>query len=166
VVEDDTRPRSDGAAILAAVRAIGTATDSYRRAVIAECGLGTADLVTLSLLQREEPQQAGRIGESTGLTPGSVTALLDRLEDGGYLTRIRTDHDRRSLDVRLTPTGRALGNAVIDAVLPAMQRIADELGPDGCRIVLTAFGKISATLNELATDPQLRLPGPTDAPPT
>jgi len=159
-VGDDAQRWSDGAAILAAVRAIGSATDSYRRAVIAESGLGTADLVTLSLLQREEPQQASRIGESTGLTPGSVTALLDRLEDRGYLTRVRTDHDRRSLEVRLTPTGRALGNAVINALLPAMERIADELGPDGCRIALTAFAKVSATLNAFAADPRLRLPEP------
>jgi len=157
---DEARP-GDGAAILAAVRAIGSATDSYRRAVIAESGLGTADLATISLLHRDEPQQASRIGESTGLTPGSVTALLDRLEDGGYLTRIRTDHDRRSLQVRLTPTGRALGNAVVDALLPAMERIAQELGPDGCRIALTAFAKINSALHELATDPQLGLPGPT-----
>jgi DNA-binding MarR family transcriptional regulator len=160
-VGDDAQRRSDGAAILAAVRAIGSSTDSCRRAVIAESGLGTADLITLSLLHREEPQQAGRIGESTGLTPGSVTALLDRLEDGGYLTRVRTDHDRRSLEVRLTPTGRALGNAVINALLPAMERIADELGPDGCQIVLSAFEKINATLNAFAADPQLSLPGPT-----
>src|SRR5689334_5505948 len=62
-------------------------TDAYRRAVVAASGLGAADLATLSLLHREEPQQASRIGASTGLTAGSVTALFDRLEAGGYVTR-------------------------------------------------------------------------------
>lgn len=41
-----------------------------------------------------------------------------------------------------------------------MEGIADGLGPDGCQIVLTAFTKISATLNAFAADPQLRLPEP------
>lgn len=157
-MEYDQVGPSDGVALLTAVRAIGTATDAYRRAVIAESGLGSADLATLSLLHREEPQQANRIGESTGLTPGSVTALLDRLEAGGYVTRIRTDHDRRSLQVHLTPEGRAMGDAVINNLLPAMNDIAEHLGPDGCRVVLTTLATITRVLTALAADPQLRLP--------
>jgi DNA-binding MarR family transcriptional regulator len=155
--------RSTGAALLAVVRAIGSATDAYRRAVAAEVGLGTADLVCLSLLHREQPQQATQIGEWTGLTAGSVTALLIRLEARGYLTRIRDTQDRRSLQVRLTPDGRALGDAVITALLPTMDRIAHELGPAACEVTLTAFQKINAALNELAVDPQLGFPGPAAA---
>jgi DNA-binding MarR family transcriptional regulator len=163
---DDVRPGAPdgavpaGAALLAAVRAIGSATDAYRRAVATEAGLGTADLVALSLLHRDQPQQPVRISDWTGLTPGSVTALLDRLETRGYVTRARPAHDRRILEVNLTPAGRALGDAVINALLPTMDRIADELGPSACEIALTAFGKINAALDELAADPRLGLPDP------
>jgi DNA-binding MarR family transcriptional regulator len=159
VATDDADHRQDsGAAILSAVRTIGARTDAYRRAVADAVDLGTADLVALSLLQRQEPQRASQIGEWTGLTAGSVTALLNRLEAGGYLTRMRPDHDRRSLEVCLTPAGRALGEAVINGLTPTMDRIAGELGPNGCRIVLTAFSKINAALDELAADPHLDLP--------
>lgn len=153
--EDDSPRAGDGAALLAAVRAIGASTDAYRRAVATAVDLGTADLVALSLLQREEPQRASQIGEWTGLTPGSVTALLDRLESRGFLTRIRPTHDRRSLDVCLTAEGRALGAAVINALLPAMDRIAAEVGPHGCRTALAVLEKIIAALGDLAADPQL-----------
>jgi DNA-binding MarR family transcriptional regulator len=156
---DDADLRQDGgAAILIAVRTIGARTDAYRRAVAAAVDLGTADLVALSLLQRQEPQRASQIGEWTGLTAGSVTALLNRLEARGYLTRMRPDYDRRSLEVCLTPAGRALGEAVINGLMPTMDRIAGELGPQGCGIVLTALDKINAALEELADDPQLDLP--------
>ena len=155
---DELTGRHDGAAILTAVRAIGARTDAYRRAVAAEVDLGTADLVALSLLQRQEPQRASQIGEWTGLTAGSVTALLNRLEARGYLTRMRPDHDRRSLEVCLTPAGRALGEAVINGLLPVMDSLADELGPRDCRIVLGALGKINAVLDELAADPSRLLP--------
>jgi DNA-binding MarR family transcriptional regulator len=57
--------------------------------------------------------RAGQIGERTGLTPGSVTALLNRLESRGYLTCMRPDHDRRSLQVSLTPAGRTLGGVLV-----------------------------------------------------
>jgi DNA-binding MarR family transcriptional regulator len=159
---DDSIPPNDasvgGAALLGVVRAIGSATDAYRRAVAAAVGLGTADLVALSLLHREQPQQAGQIGEWAGLTPGSVTALLNRLEARGYVTRIRPTHNRRSLQVRLTPAGRALGDAVINGLLPTMDRIADELGPTACRNALSAFQKINTALDDLAADPRLNLP--------
>lgn len=143
----------DGAALLAGVRAIRASTDGYRRAVAARFGLGAADLTALSLLQRQEPQRAGQIGEWTGLTPGSVTALLDRLEARGLLTRIRPGHDRRGVEVGLTTEGRALGDAVIDGLLPAMDRIAAEIGGDGCRVVIAALGKVIDALDGLATDP-------------
>jgi DNA-binding MarR family transcriptional regulator len=142
------------------VRAIGSATDAYRRAVAAAAGLGTADLVALGLLHREQPQQPVQISGGTGLTPGSVTALLDRLESRGYVRGVRPTHDRRILQVSLTPAGRALGDAVIDALLPTMDDIADELGPAACQIVLTALGKIHFAFEELAVDPRLGLPGP------
>ena len=151
----DGRRPEDGAALLAAVRAIGSSTDAYRRAVATAMDLGTADLVALSLLHRQEPQRASQIGEWTGLTPGSVTALLDRLEARGLLTRIRPDHDRRSVDVCLTATGRALGDAVIKALLPTMDRIAAQIGADGCRVVLAALDKVNAALAGLAEDPRL-----------
>ena len=109
-------------------------------------------------LQRKEPQRASQIGEWTGLTPGSVTALLNRLEDRGFLIRIRPDHNRRSLEVFLTPEGRALGDAVIDGLLPTMNRIAGEVGPEGCRIAVAVLGKINAALDSLAADPRLNLP--------
>jgi DNA-binding MarR family transcriptional regulator len=145
----------DGAALLAVVRAIRASTDGYRRVVAARFGLGAADLAALSLLQRQEPQRAGQIGEWTGLTPGSVTALLDRLEARGLLTRIRPAHDRRSVEVGLTPEGRALGDAVIDGLLPAMDRVAAEIGPDGCRLVVAALRTVNAALDGLSADPRL-----------
>lgn len=157
-----TTSAEGGSAILTAVRAIGTRTDAYRRAVAAEVGLGAADLAAISLLHRQEPQRASQIGELTGLTPGSVTALLDRLQGRGYLTRIRPDHDRRSLQVCLTPAGRALGDAVINALLPTMDRIAAEVGPDRVSIALTVLEKINAALEGHAADPQLHLRGPDD----
>ncbi len=37
-----------------------------------------------------------------------------------------------------------------------MDHIADELGPDGCELVLATFAKINKALAELAADPLRR----------
>jgi DNA-binding MarR family transcriptional regulator len=66
-------------------------------------GVHRTDLRCLDLLFRYGPRTAGTLARELHLTPGSVTALLDRLARVGYLER-RPDpeHGRRVLAV-LTP---------------------------------------------------------------
>ena len=54
------------------------------------------------------PPSASELAERLGFTPGNLTGILDRLEQEGLLTRERAEPDRRSLQVRLTPSGAAL----------------------------------------------------------
>jgi DNA-binding MarR family transcriptional regulator len=153
--EGDPSARTDALAILVALRAVGAGIDSYRRAIAAHYGLVTADLVAIGLLHQQEPQRPSRIGEQTGLTPGSVTALLDRLEARGYLIRVRPAEDRRRLHVWLTPQGRALGDTLVDVLLPGLTRIVEGIGPEDCRTVIGALDQTSAALTALASDPKL-----------
>ena len=93
--------------MLDALRAVGAGIDRYRQVAAARLGLGTAELTAISQLHHQEPLRAAQIGARTGLTPGSVTALLDRLESRGYVTRLRPDHDRRTLGLDREPGPRA-----------------------------------------------------------
>lgn len=69
-------------------------------------GAGTTELLALGYLRNRGPLTAGELGTRLGLTPGSVTTLLDRLERLGYAGRQPHPHDRRSLLVELMPSGR------------------------------------------------------------
>jgi DNA-binding MarR family transcriptional regulator len=62
----------------------------------------------LRTLLREGPQNAGRLGNSVGLSPTSVTRLVDRLERRGLVSRHRDSDDRRLVEVRLEPAGEAI----------------------------------------------------------
>ena len=46
---------------------------------------------------------AGRLAERARLSPGAMTALLDRLEDKGLARRTRDTEDRRRVLVEVTP---------------------------------------------------------------
>lgn len=39
---------------------------------------------------------------------GSMTRMLDRLEEKGLISRVRSEEDRRRVQIRLTPAGREL----------------------------------------------------------
>ncbi|MFE4048739.1 MarR family winged helix-turn-helix transcriptional regulator [Streptomyces sp. YIM B13518] len=67
-------------------------------------GLHPTDLQCLSLLTLEDgPVTTGRIAELTGLTTGSATRLVDRLERAGYAVRERDAGDRRLVLVAVVP---------------------------------------------------------------
>ena len=74
------------------------------QAVADRLGLHPTDLQCLSLLTLEErPVTTGRIAELTGLTTGSATRLVDRLERAGYVVRERDAADRRRVLVATVP---------------------------------------------------------------
>ncbi|KOX36419.1 MULTISPECIES: MarR family winged helix-turn-helix transcriptional regulator [unclassified Streptomyces] len=79
----------------------------FNQAVADHLGLHPTDVQCLNLLSLEGgPVTTGRIAELTGLTTGSATRLVDRLERAGYVTRARDTEDRRRVLVSLAP-GRA-----------------------------------------------------------
>lgn len=76
----------------------------FNQAVADHLGLHPTDVQCLNLLSLEGgPVTTGRIAELTGLTTGSATRLVDRLERAGYVTRARDTEDRRRVLVSLAP---------------------------------------------------------------
>jgi DNA-binding MarR family transcriptional regulator len=76
----------------------------FNQAVADRLGLHPTDLQCLNLLTLEDgPVTTGRIAELTGLTTGSATRLVDRLEKAGYVVRQRDAVDRRKVLVATVP---------------------------------------------------------------
>jgi DNA-binding MarR family transcriptional regulator len=99
---DDLR---DG--IAAAVRRfIGDAV-LHNHAVAQEVGLGASDAQFVGLLGQHGPLTPGRLAALSGLTTGTVTGVVDRLERAGFVTRRRDTGDRRKVLVVLEPAAMA-----------------------------------------------------------
>ncbi|MER6944196.1 MarR family transcriptional regulator [Nonomuraea sp. NPDC000554] len=79
-----------------------SAVDAYDEAVAGVLGVNRTDLRCLEILSRQEPVTPSVLGPALGLTTGSVTAMLDRLEKLRYLTRSPDPSDRRKVVVRIT----------------------------------------------------------------
>ncbi|WP_328311216.1 MarR family transcriptional regulator [Streptomyces sp. NBC_00442] len=85
----------------------------FNQALADHLGLHPTDLQCLNLLGLEPgPVTTGRIAELTGLTTGSATRLVDRLEKSGYVTRRRDTEDRRRVLVEVVPERMAELGAV------------------------------------------------------
>ena len=91
------------------------ATQAYDEAVGMRLGLNMAERHCIGLLHGD-PQSAGAIAIATGLTPAAVTALIDRLEARGLLTRTRSLEDRRKVVIEATEMTRELSERYYGAI--------------------------------------------------
>jgi len=78
----------------------------FNHAVSAKVGLGASDSQFMTLLQSYGPLTPRQLSEHTGLTSGTVTGVIDRLESLGLVTRQPDATDRRK--VLVTPSPEAI----------------------------------------------------------
>lgn len=88
-----------------ASREHSTVTVLFHALIAEQAGLGTTDHKALDILLRLGPLTAGEIAIHTGLTPSSVTSLIDRLERRGFVRRVHDSVDRRRILVEAIPEG-------------------------------------------------------------
>lgn len=118
--QDDGAGTAEAAeAAIAACRRLHAAVDQLDQAAADCLGITRNDLRCLNLLEHV-PLAPARIAKSLGLTSGSVTALLDRLEARGFVARSRDPNDRRALSVSLQPV-------VFETIGKLYRGFADEL---------------------------------------
>ena len=90
---------------------------------------GNPEVFVICGLHLRGPLRPSDIVDSTGMTSGGVTKLLDRLEAGGYIRREFgvVKSDRRATRLVLTADGERLAEAYGDAVLSVMDTVTDAL---------------------------------------
>lgn len=88
-----------------AVESYQASVDDFDREVARLMRVNETDLRCLEILIQDGGDATPRLlADRLGLTTGSVTTMLDRLEKMGYLTRSPHPSDRRKLIVRATET--------------------------------------------------------------
>jgi DNA-binding MarR family transcriptional regulator len=93
------------------------ATVLFHATMASRLGLHPTDYKALGILDRLGPLSAGDIARHSGLATASVTNLIDRLEEKGFVRRVRDDSDRRRVLVepirdRLAGGQRSFSSAV------------------------------------------------------
>jgi DNA-binding MarR family transcriptional regulator len=92
--------------LLQATRAYQRAWDLMDEAAVEQLGINRSDARGLDVLEAHGPMSAGELAEATSLSPAAITALVDRLEQQGYVQRRRDTTDRRRVVIELTPQAR------------------------------------------------------------
>ena len=121
----------------------------FHSSVAARLGVNVTDVNSLRLLGGEA-MSAGKLSEQLGLTGAATTALIDRLELAGFVTRERSSEDRRRVTVH---ANAAKLQQVNDLYAGQGVRMADLLAnysDEEFRVILNFLEQTSVALAEEA----------------
>jgi DNA-binding HxlR family transcriptional regulator len=142
---------------LLALRRAGSVMQLLGQMSAERIGINATDLNCLNIVALTGHLTAGELAAQTGLTTASITAVLDRLEEGGFVRRVRDPHDRRRVMVELSAgPGLSKVGSTFGPVVNAWRAAAAGYSDDELRLLL-AF---QSQLEEIIRDQLARLRSP------
>jgi DNA-binding MarR family transcriptional regulator len=112
--------------------------------VLEKLGLTHPQYLVMLCLWESAPRTLRSISEALAQAPATISPLLRRLEEAGFITRQRVDGNERTLAVGLTPTGAALRTQALAVPGAMMERLGltrDQVG----ELHKSMMGLIAAT---------------------
>ena len=145
---------------LLALRGAGAAMQLLGAASAERIGINVTDLNCLNILALRGHLTAGELAKATGLTTASITGVLDRLEEAGFVRRERDAHDRRRVVVHLDAS-RGLRDVapVFAPVVEAWRAVAAQYTDEQLTLILG----FQAQLEQIMRDRLIELRGDTPA---
>lgn len=111
---------AEGERILNSVRRLVRALRLFDRRSQSKHGITAAQVYVLHTLQHQDGLSMNELAERTATDQSSASVVVQRLVESGYVTRTPKKEDRRHVELRLTPKGRAV---VRKSPSPAQQRL-------------------------------------------
>jgi MarR family transcriptional regulator, organic hydroperoxide resistance regulator len=118
-------------------------------AALADLNLSGAEINALANLGDGGTLNVRQLSELTGTRASTLTGLLDRLENRGYLTRELDPADRRSFRLPLTEAGLAVTNRVLTAIADLERDALSRLSA----AQIAGYHAVIAALQEAANAP-------------
>jgi DNA-binding transcriptional ArsR family regulator len=136
------RRRLEGEFLLAMRRA-GSIMQLLGQVSADRIGINATDLNCLNLVALTGHMSAGELARATGLSTASITGVLDRLEEGGFVRRVRDPHDRRRVIVELGGgPGLYQVGSTFGPVVKAWRAAAASYSDDELRLLLEFQGRL------------------------
>lgn len=138
------RERADlEVAFATAMRRTGSLMQLMGQAAADRIGINNTDLNCLNILSFSGHMTAGELAKATGLTTASITGVIDRLEEAGFVRRERDPHDRRRVVVRLS-LDKAVSDvaSVFAPMLRDWREMARRYSDDELRLIVDFYGRV------------------------
>ena len=110
--QDISTSKQEGA--LVALRQILRATELNSRVLAKQSGLNPSQLILMNLIEKRGQISPGEAAKVMSISQGTVTVLSEKLAIKGFLTRTKSEQDKRKFILSLTDQGIAAINSAPD----------------------------------------------------
>ncbi|MDQ1122861.1 MarR family winged helix-turn-helix transcriptional regulator [Microbacterium trichothecenolyticum] len=143
-----------GKAVLEALRVYRAAEVAMRRRTRDSMAMGENELLVLRYLLRDPSRRVrpGQLTKYLGLSTASTTAILDRLERSGHLTRAANPDDRRSIFIQVTPRAHAEVRQTLGNMHDRMLAAVIDMPPEESAAVVAFLQRMSDAVDGVAVD--------------
>jgi DNA-binding MarR family transcriptional regulator len=124
-----------------------------------QAALAAADLPPLSWFELlsavksspDGPPRMSELADWLALSRGGITKLVDRLEEAGYIERMPSSNDRRSLHAKLTPAGERMLAEMEPICTAEVDRHLGALSAEEAKLVTASLEKVTASTCDATT---------------
>ncbi|MEQ8860676.1 MAG: MarR family transcriptional regulator [Pseudomonadales bacterium] len=145
--------------VLIAIRKIIRATDLHSRQLTKTAGLTAPQLLVLQAIRDLGAVAISRLSSEVSLSQATVTTIIDRLESRSYVSRQRSDKDRRVVHALLTDAGRQAMESAPTPLQEAFSVRFEQLKDWEQSQILSALQRVAAMMDaeDLDASPYLAL---------
>ncbi len=116
-------------------------------------GISMAQLHVMHLLEGHGELAMSRLADMLDVSLSAATGLVDRVEERGFVERIRVPADRRVVLVRITPAGRQMLEDVEILRTALIEKVLDQLDETQLAGVATAMADLRMAVTSTLVDP-------------
>jgi len=109
--------------------------------------LNKSELFTLLQVERNGEIIMSQIADYINIPMSTATGLVERLVTKGYLERVRSESDRRTVTIRLTDKGKILTADIRNSAMHFINMITEQLTDDEEELLIKLFFRITDVLN-------------------
>ena len=109
-------------------------------------GISVAEWRVVAHLSQETAVSVREIHNRVGMDKPKVSRAASRLEASGYVKKVVNEHDRRLVELSLTPKGRDMINTLAPIAAAYQKELTSALG-DGAEAFVEKVDKLTAALD-------------------
>lgn len=136
--------------VFIAAREYGISSVLFRNAISRKLGLNIADMECLSLLSLKGISTPTELARYTGLTSGSATAMLDRLEKAKFLKRKPNPKDRRGVLIEVNKKSAGTVGPMVAGVQKGLNELITSYSGKELEIIVDFLTRFTKNVKEHA----------------
>ncbi|CAO3445039.1 Transcriptional regulator, MarR family [Azospirillum argentinense] len=147
--EDADGLSQSGATLPRAVREAHRAIARALQLRIADHGVSMGQWYFLRALWEEDGLTQRELSQRVGMMEPTTVTALNNLERCDLVQRVRNPHDRRKVNIYLTPKGKALRADILPCAEEIEEAAAQGISPDELALAVSVLRRVSANLGTL-----------------